>query len=271
MHNETTEFRHLETRQVLTTIARLQQERRYRDSRGLFFAEGIRNFIQAIDHQYPLEALLYSERLLIQPLARKLVRRLKRAGVPFARISPEEFRSASRNERASGVGAILRQRFNPLSEIVPGEQQIWTAMSQVRSPGNFGTLLRTSAAAGAAGFVLLGDSIDPFDPAAVRAAMGALFTQSLVRTSTPQLRDWARLHDVPIIGASPDGDLVYDRVRYTRPAILLLGGERKGLTSEERSLCRHIVRIPMVTGTDSLNVAVAGSLVMYEICRSTSG
>ena len=106
MNNETrTEFRQLETAPTLSRIERLQYDRVYRDSRCLFFTEGVRNFIEAVDHRFSIDTLLYSEKLLINPIARKLVRRLKRAGVPFARVTPEQFRRVSRTERASGVGA----------------------------------------------------------------------------------------------------------------------------------------------------------------------
>src|SRR6185369_6509036 len=101
----------------------------------------------------------------------------------------------------------------------------WTALSHVRSPGNLGTLMRTSAATGAAGFILLGDSIDPFDPAVIRPTMGAIFKQTLVRTAVDQLAPWIRKHNIQVIGASPDGLINYDQVSYQRPALLLLGGE----------------------------------------------
>ena len=269
MQNETnSDFRQLEIEPTLSTIQRLQSDRRFRDTNGIFFVEGIRNFIEAVDHRFSLEALLYSERLLINPTARKLVRRLKRSGVPFARVTPEQFRRVSRTERASGVGAILRQRIQRLDQIKLDEQQCWTALSHVRSPGNFGSLLRTSAASGAGGFILLGDRVDPFDPAVVRATMGALFKQTLVRTTADQLTLWVRKHNIQVIGASPDGLVGYDQVNYRRPALLMLGGERKGLTEEQRAMCHHIVRIPMADGIDSLNLAVAGSLLMYEVFRS---
>ena len=264
------EFRELEIVPTLATIERLQVDRQYRDSQGLFFVEGVRNFIEAIDHNCPLHTLLYSERLLINPIARKLVRRLKRAGHPFARVTPEQFRKVSRTERASGVGAILRQQLKALDQIDLQDQQCWTALSHMRSLGNFGALARTSAATGAAGFILMGDSIDPFDPSVIRATMGALFKQTLVRTSREQLRRWARKHNVQVVGASPGGDLDYRQISYTRPVVLVLGEERKGLTDEQRSICNHIVRIPMAEGMDSLNVAVAGSLLMYEMFRAPS-
>ena len=271
MHNETrTEFRQLEIPPTLSAIERLQRDRGYRDSRGLFFIEGVRNFIEALDDRFSVDTLLYSEKLLIHPLARKLVRRLKRAGVPFARVTPEQFRRVSKTERASGVAAILHQRVHTLDQIKLTDHPYWTALSHVRSSGNFGTLLRTSAATGADGFILLGASIDAFDPAVVRATMGALFKQTIVRTTAEQLRRWVGMNNIQVIGASPDGTDDYRQVSYTRPALLMLGGERKGLTDVQRSICNRIVRIPMVEGMDSLNVAVAGSLLMYEVFRSSS-
>ena len=262
------DYRQLDAALTLTRIRKLQADRRYRDQHRLFFIEGVRNFVETVDQGFPIETLLYSEKLLTAPLARKFVRQLKRAGVPFARVSPEAFRSISRAEHASGIGAILRQRIQALEHIQPDQFSCWTVLSHVQSLGNFGTLLRTSAAIGASGFILLGHQIDPYEPVVVRATMGALFKQTLVRTNVERFRDWIETHRLAVIGASPDGVVEYDQVRYTRPTVLLLGNERSGLTEEQRSLCQQIVRIPMVSGTDSLNLAVAGSLLLYAVFRS---
>lgn len=194
---------------------------------------------------------------------------MKRAGVPFARVSPEAFRSISRAEHASGVAAILHQRIQTLEQIQPDQLSCWTVLSQVQSLGNFGTLLRTSAAIGATGFILLGHQIDPYESVVVRATMGALIKQLLVRTNVERFRHWIKTHHLAVIGASPDGAVEYDQVRYTQPTALLLGHERSGLTDEERSLCQQIVRIPMVDGADSLNLGVAGSLLLYAVFRSS--
>ena len=92
----------INTAPILAKILRLQDDRRYRDRYGLFFVEGVRNFVRAVDNRFPVDTLVYSEKLLTKPLARKLVRRLKRDGVPYVPVSPEQFRSVSRTERASG-------------------------------------------------------------------------------------------------------------------------------------------------------------------------
>jgi TrmH family RNA methyltransferase len=168
------------------------------------------------------------------------------------------------------VAAILRQHtLVDLRDITPGDKPCWIVLSQVRTPGNFGTLLRTAAAIGAAGFILVGNTIDPFDPAVVRASMGAFFGQTLVRVGkVEELRQWTQRHHLLVVGASPDGTLAYNQIQYTRPTVLMLGEERRGLTTEQRAICQQLVRIPMVDGTDSLNLGVAGSLLMYEVLRS---
>lgn len=270
MRNESTAgHQPLEFARVLPKVRKLQSDRKFRDSKKLFFAEGIRNFVEAVDHHFPVETIIYSEKLLISPVTRKMVRRLKRDGTPFARVSPEEFRKVSLTERASGIAAIFRHPILKLGEVKPGDSICWTAISDIRSLGNFGTLIRTSAAVGAGGFILIGDRIDPFDPGVVRASMGALFKQKIIRTTFKELQLWIRNHKLKVVGASPNGSLDYDKAGYGSGTILMLGNERLGLTPNEQTLCQELVRIPMVSGMDSLNVAVAGSLLLYEIFRAS--
>lgn len=272
MGNETFgNYRQLEFAPVQAKIKKLQSDRRYRDGKGLFFAEGIRNFVEAVDHKYQIDAIIYSEKLLTSPIARKLTRQLKRSGTPFARVTPEQFRAVSQTERASGIAAIFRQRILKLDELNPEDSFCWIALSHIRSLGNLGTLIRTAAATGAGGFVFIGDQIDPFDPSVVRATMGAVFKQKIARASPERFSKWVKSRKLQVVGASPDGSVDYDKACYTPPTVLLLGNERKGLTSDQRGLCQTLVRIPMTQGTDSLNVAVAGSLLLYELFRSSQG
>jgi TrmH family RNA methyltransferase len=266
MRNETTAgHQPLEFAHILPKVRKLQSDRRFRDNQRLFFAEGIRNFVEAVDHHFPVETIIYSEKLLISPVARKMVRRLKRDGTPFARVSPEEFRKISITERASGIAAIFRQPILKLVEVTPEDSICWTAISDIRSLGNFGTLIRTSAAVGAGGFILIGERVDPFDPSVVRATMGALFKQKIIKTTYKELQLWIRNHNLQVVGASPNGSLDYNKADYKPGTILVLGNERSGLTENEQALCQQLVRIPMVSGMDSLNVAVAGSLLLYEV------
>jgi TrmH family RNA methyltransferase len=257
-----------EAQSTLEEIPRLQADRAHRDARRTFFVEGVRNVVQAIENGLHLETLVYSEKLLIVPIARRMVRDRCRSGTPTLHCSPETFRQISTTHHASGVGAIVSQRWSPLHGTSPRAGLCWVVLEAARSEGNVGSLIRTSEAVGGAGFILVGPRIDPFDPAVVRASMGALFRQTFIRTNRPSPRNWIRRHRCRVIGASPDGSAELHRFDYPRPTILVLGEERQGLSPFLRDLCSDLVRIPMVGAADSLNLAVAGSLLLYEVYRA---
>jgi len=259
-----------EVRSRLDVIRRLQVDRAHRDASRTFFVEGVRNVVHAIESGFHIETLVYSEKLLIVPIARRLVRDRCRSGTPTLHVSPEAFRQVSATPRASGVGAVVAQRWSPLHGASPRAGLCWVVLEAVRSQGNLGSLIRTSEAIGGAGFILMGPRIDPFAPAVVRASMGALFRQTLIRTNDRSLRNWVRRHRCRVIGASPCGSADLHRFDYPRPTILVLGEERRGLTPPQRDLCTDLVRIPMVGVADSLNLAVAGNLLMYEVHRARS-
>jgi TrmH family RNA methyltransferase len=255
---------------TLDEIKRLQADRAHRDARRTFFVEGVRNVVQAIENGYPIETLVCSEKLLIVPIARGLVRDRCRSGIPTLHVTPETFRQISTTHHASGIGAIVSQRWSPLHGASPRAGLCWVVLEAVRSEGNLGSLIRTSEAIGGAGFILVGPRLVPFDPTVVRASMGALFRQTFIRTNRPSLRNWLRRHRCRVVGASPDGPAGLHRFDYPRPTILVLGEERQGLSPFLRDLCSDLVRIPMVGEADSLNLAVAGSLLLYEVYRVRS-
>jgi TrmH family RNA methyltransferase len=259
-----------DTHSTLDEIRRLQADRARRDARRTFFVEGVRNVVHAIESGFYIETLIYSEKLLIVPIARRLVRDRCRSGTPTLEVSPEVFRQISTTPRASGVGAIVAQRWSLLHSASPKTGLCWVLLEAVRSEGNLGSLIRTSEAVGGAGFILVGPLIDPYAPAVVRASMGALFRQTFIRTNDRSLRNWVRRHRCRVIGASPGGSSDLHQFDYPRPTILVLGEERQGLSPVQRGLCTDLVRIPMVGAADSLNLAVAGSLLMYEVYRARS-
>ena len=253
---------------TLAQAQRLCKDRAYRDASRLFFIEGVRNFVQVTDNRFEIAAILFSEKLLTAPLARKLVRQARRDGVPTLKLTPEQFRQISSTERASGIAAIVRQRWSQLDTISPQTGLCWLALETVRSPGNLGTLIRTSEAVGGAGLILIGNQIDPYDPDVMRASMSGILAQQFVRTNFERLASWLQRHQCQVIGASPEGKTDLHQFTYPRSTVLFLGEERQGLTSQQRDLCHHLVRIPMVGEADSLNLGVADSLFLYEVYRS---
>jgi TrmH family RNA methyltransferase len=251
---------------LLDEISRLRLKR-HRDLTRLHFVEGLRAVVHALEAGVPVETLVYSEILCWNPAVQKRVRLARRAGVPLARLTPEEFRRVSVTPRASGLGAILRQHWTPLDRIDPLKGLCWVAVSRIRFPGNLGTILRTAEAAGAGGALFLGQAADPFDPDVVRATMGGLFHLQLVRTSVEEFQDWSRRHGCRVVGTTPSASAVHTQVPVDAPLVVFFGEERQGMSPEELRICTHTARIPIVGRADSLNVGVAAGVMLYEVLR----
>jgi TrmH family RNA methyltransferase len=141
------------------------------------------------------------------------------------------------------------------------------ALESIRDPGNLGTIVRTADAVGAAGVILVGETVDPFSPEAVRATMGSIFAVPLARTSKPEFTGLAAGWRGTIVGTHLAATADYRAVDYTPPVLLVMGGEQAGLTPEAAKLCRTLVKIPMTGRADSLNLAVATAVMLFEIRR----
>jgi TrmH family RNA methyltransferase len=243
-------------------LVRALRAREHRERTGCHAVEGVRFLVSASDAGAIFEGLVVCDELLVSVVGRMIVRRLKQRGVPVTRVSPNEFSSVSRLDEGGGRGviAIVRQRVLRVERV----SDLWLAIETVRSPGNLGTLLRTCLAVGARGVLVVGDA-DLYDPACVRATMGALSSLDVVRVSNvAELRALARRSSARLIGTSPDARIDFRSTDYRGTTIIAVGCERKGITRAMRDACDVLVRIPMRNVIDSLNLAVAGSLVLYE-------
>ncbi len=139
----------------------------------------------------------------------------------------------------------------------------------MRAYGNLGTVLRSASAFGVTGVITLAGAFDPFDANVIRASMGGIFGLRMVRTGPNALRAWARRFDFSVVGACPLGAQRFDRHDYAPRTIVMVGEERKGLTDAQRALCDTTLAIPMTPGTDSLNLGVATSLLLYQAAIAT--
>ncbi len=161
---------------------------------------------------------------------------------------------------------MLYQHWTTLDEVAQGDRVFLVAVSRMRSTGNLGTIIRTAEAAGATGVIVLDSRTDPFDPGVLRGSMGSVLSTSLIRTTLPALKTWAERHQICLVGTSPSGQTLYTTPLPYR-AVVLMGEERGGLTSDELAACGISVGIPMKLGTDSINVAVAAGIVLFEFRR----
>jgi len=251
---------HPTVKRIRALHSRIERERT-----GLFYVEGTRFVSQAVRHNAVINTLVVCRPQLVHPLAHKLIQKQAQAGVRILEVAPEVMHSMAQVEDPQGIGAVVRQKWLSLERVKLSGKLCWIACESLQSPGNLGTILRTSEAVGGAGVILLGEAADPYDSATVRASMGAMFSQRFARTSIAEFAAWKAERRWLLVGTSPSAEVDYQRVAYNDPVVLLMGGERKGLPEELRQLCDLVVRIPMVGRTDSLNVAVATAVMLYEL------
>jgi TrmH family RNA methyltransferase len=244
---------------------RALKDRKEREATGAFFAEGWRVVEAALETGATVEQGVVAPDRLDDDEAR-IANALIDAGAPLLEVSGEVFDSLSFREEAQSIGAVVRQRWEPLPPRVEG-RRCWVALHDIQHPGNLGTIIRNNDAIGGDGVVLSGRTTDPYHPVAVRGSLGALFSQRLVRTNPADFARWVRSGGATVVGTSPAGSVDYREVDYAPPVVLITGNERAGLSPEQLGLCDVVVRIPMEGRVDSLNLSVATALVQYEVLR----
>lgn len=256
--------------QAIQSFRKLQTSRRVRDRRGVSFAEGVRSFVAAVDSGVSLAEIFFSSVLLTSRLSRKLVKQQQQRGTKVTPLTPEQFRRLSVARKASGIAFLHRQTKGKLSDIGSVDCTCWLVAESIQSPGNLGTLLRTSAAVGGGGLIVVGRHVDPYDPTTVRASTGCFFRQKIITTNVAELAHWTRNEGRSLVAASPDGTQDLHLADFPKGCLIAVGNERSGLNGRLSSICNQHVRIPMKTAVDSLNVGVAGSLLMYEAARQNN-
>jgi TrmH family RNA methyltransferase len=244
---------------------RLLGDRKHRRREGAFVVEGIQPVWQAVEAGADVEVLVVAPALLGGSPAAEMVAGQEAAGTRVARVTGDLFARLSARDGPSGLAAIVRARVLELASLAVTPDAVFVALHEVGNPGNLGTIIRTADAAGAAGVVLVGAAADPFDPVAVKASMGARFVVQVARAAGPgEFGAWAAGSGVSVVTTSAKARTNFWKAGYPRPVALLLGAEGAGLTDDLLAAGDVQVRIPMTGTAESLNLAVAAGLLLYQ-------
>jgi TrmH family RNA methyltransferase len=245
--------------------------RKYRARTRLFPVEGVRLVKEAVAAGAEIATLIIARDLLTAQAAELADNAAARGSAATLEVTPEVLASIFPDHGGQGIAAVVHQRWHKIESIAPEQDSCFVAAKQVRQPWSMGNLVRTCDAVGGDGVILVGHSTDPYHPEAVRASLGTVFSQRLVRTSPRALSEWREGHGCQVVGASPAGDVDYWSITYETPLILYVGSERVGLSAEEQADCDVVVRIPMEGRCESHHVTVAASLILYEVLRQLQG
>ncbi len=249
------------------TIKRLKslREKKYRKREGHFLAEGLRIVVEALDAGITPKLLVVIEDVELHPLALKIEQATLDGGGEVIETSEAIVAKLSGKSNPQSIIGIYEDHPTPLGELDRNTSDIWLVAQALRDPGNLGTILRTGDAVGAGGLILIDDCVDPFSVEAVRASMGAIFTQKIAQARWDEFFSWLRAGDGQLVGTSLNTDADYQSVRYQAPTFLMIGNEAQGLPAEYEQACDHLVKMPMVGKADSLNAAIASAVMAYEV------
>lgn len=246
------------------------ERKKARTESGLFLAEGARLAEEALNNGWLPAYALAGVGALERAQTSDLLARMKKAGARVLTASERVLAAVSRKDNPQTVIAAFKQRVSNLSEFPSDGTRRWVALYEVRDPGNLGTIVRTADAAGVDGVILIGQTCDPFSVEAVRATMGSLFAMPIAEAEFDDFNAWRKSVSARMIAASMRGARAHDKADYGQRSIVLMGNEQSGLPVDVENQCDELVRIPMMGKADSLNLASAASVMIYEVWRGQS-
>jgi RNA methyltransferase, TrmH family len=249
-------------------LLRSLRDKKARRQHGLFLAEGLRILAEARDSGRLPEIVAFSAEGAAHPLAAEIIAATEAAGGDAIETTPDILSKMSGKDNPQMLLGAYRQPETSLEKIDRAKAPLWIVVQALRDPGNIGTILRTGDAVGAGGLILIDDCADPFSVEAVRASMGAVFTQDVATARWPEFVSWLRSGEGQLAGTSLKATHDYLEAEYRRPCFLLIGNEQQGLPAEYEAECDALVTIPMEGRADSLNAAIAAAVMAFAIKAS---
>lgn len=239
-----------------------------REETGSFIAEGLKLIIDALELGWTIRTLIYSKAAKGKPLVEKVAAKTVASGGLVLEVSEKVMASIVRRDNPQMVAGVFEQRWRPLADVKPKKGETYVALDRVRDPGNLGTIIRTADAVGASGVILVGDCTDPFAVETVRATMGSVFAMPVSRATVDEFIAWRKGAGVNVVATHLAGSVDYRTVDYAqKPVVVLMGNEQSGLPEELATKADTRVRIPQEGRADSLNLAIATAVMLYEARR----
>ncbi len=246
-------------------FVRSLRDKKHRRREARFLAEGLRLLTDARASGHLPELLLMATGRDPHPLIDDLAAAVIDQGGDVIDVPPDILAKMTGKDNPQAVCGVYREWDTALARIDRHAAPIWLVAQAMRDPGNLGTLLRTADAVGAGGVILIDDCVDPFSVEAVRASMGAVFTQTLAQARWGDFLAWLRAGPGQLVAASLREAVAYRGAAYLAPCFVLVGNESQGLPADYEVACDMRVTLPMLGRADSLNAAVAAAVLAYEV------
>ncbi len=241
------------------------RDKKHRKAAGKFLAEGLRLLTDARESGHLPEVLVMAEGRDPHPLLTALEADVIAAGGEVIETNADILGKITGKDNPQAVCGVFAEFDTSLAALDRSKAKIWLVAQALRDPGNLGTMLRTGDAVGAGGLILIDDCADPFSAEAVRASMGAIFTQQVAQARWNAFLPWLRGGPGQLVAASLRDAVPYRGAPYATPCFIMVGNESRGLPEDYEAACDLRVTMPMKGRADSLNAAVAGAVLAYEV------
>lgn len=247
------------------------RDRRDRDTSQLFIIEGYRELLRAIEKEHFLNSLFICPELFLGSNEWTLIEKIKNSGTEIYACSASVFDKISYRDRPDGLVAIAPQTKKSLLDLekilIEKSCPLIVVAEAIEKPGNLGTILRSSDAVGLDALIVCDRCTDIHNPNVVRASVGTLFTVPIIEASSADTIVWLKSRGIKILAATPSATAEFTEVDMKVPLAIAVGTEQLGLSKQWMDEADLRVKIPMCGVADSLNVAMATTLLMYEALR----
>lgn len=242
--------------------------KKFRDQQGVFLAEGLKLVIDALEQDWRIKTLVFAKSGKGNKTVEQVAARTFAKGGLVLEVTEKVISAITRRDNPQMVAGVFEQQYHQLAGLKPKGNDVYVALDRVRDPGNLGTVIRTTDAVGAKGVILIGDTTDPYSLETVRATMGSVFSVPLYRASEADFLNWRKGFSGLVVGTHLKGAVDYRTIPYAnKPIILIMGNEQQGLPDSLAGACDKLARIPQAGRADSLNLAIATGVMLYEIRR----
>jgi TrmH family RNA methyltransferase len=248
----------------LVKQARSLRDKKERRREGLFLAEGLRILTEAREAGFLPQRIFFAAGQQ-HPLLDALIAEVEASGAEAIETNADILHKISGKDNPQTVLGVFPAFATELDALDRSAADLWIVAQALRDPGNLGTILRTGDAVGAGGLILVDECVDPFSVEAVRASMGALFTQKIATAPWDLFLAWLRSGAGELVGTSLNATQDYQQPRYGKPCFILVGNEAQGLPASYEQACDRLVKIPMRGKADSVNAAMATAVMAYEV------
>jgi TrmH family RNA methyltransferase len=243
--------------------ARKLRQRKHRQEQGLFLLEGLQLLTMALDAGHAPARVFYCPEQLAGSHGPALIDRLARAGADLQQVTPQVMAALSDRDGPQGIVAAFPLFAAGLSDLRLSGAELVLVLDRPQDPGNLGGLIRTADAVGAAAVVVLEPAVDLFDPKAIRASMGSIFSLPVILTPDPAALERLAQQGITPTGASEHAGEPWGETALRGGCALVLGNEARGLSPDVSARIRRWVSLPMRGKAESLNVSIAGGVLMY--------